>query len=440
MTETIQRLESEVRSYCRSFPTVFTEAVGARLHDEAGREYIDFFAGAGSLNYGHNEPHLRDALVEYLQSSGITHGLDMATAAKVAFLESFEARILLPRDLDYKVMFPGPTGTNAVEAAIKLARKVTGRTNVVAFTNAFHGMTLGSLALTGNAGKRHGAGVGLNDVDRLPFEGYMGSKVDTLDYVEALLTDPSSGVDAPAAFIVETVQGEGGVNVASGPWLRRLARIAAAHDALLIVDDIQVGCGRTGPFFSFEEMGVTPDIVCLSKSISGFGLPFALTLFRPALDQWSPGEHNGTFRGNNLAFVTARVALERYWSDDSLSREVATKAELIAERLAELANRHGATARGRGMIQGLAFDDDPTLAAQACKIAFEQGLIVETSGAHGEVIKLLPPLTIGRDELMRGLDILAAAVQTASEGRKAGATTRFAAGAEQSVLAQAVES
>ncbi|MAQ14935.1 MAG: diaminobutyrate--2-oxoglutarate transaminase [Sandaracinus sp.] len=440
MTSTIQRLESEVRSYCRSFPTVFTKAEGSVLHDAKGTQYIDFFAGAGSLNYGHNEPHLRDALVAYLQASGITHGLDMATEAKIAFLETFERLVLKPRDLDMKVMFPGPTGTNAVEAAIKLARKVTGRNNVVAFTNAFHGMTLGSLALTGNAGKRHGAGVALHDVNRLPFDGYMGDDVDTLDYVETVLADPSSGIDAPAAFIVETVQGEGGVNVASGPWLRRLAKLAKLHDALLIIDDIQVGCGRTGEFFSFEKLGVSPDIVCLSKSISGYGLPFALTLFKPELDQWSPGEHNGTFRGNNLAFVTAQVALERYWADDALSRAVADKAAYASERLAELANRHDAKARGRGLIQGLAFDEDPSIADRATALAFERGLIIETSGAHGEVIKLLPPLTIERTHLERGLDILTESVQLASQGRAAASTTRFTAGSEQAVLNQAVES
>ncbi len=171
----IERLESNVRTYSRSFPTVFTRAEGAVLHDRAGRSYLDFFAGAGALNYGHNHPFLRDRLVEYITSGGVTHSLDMATEAKCAFLEAFERYVLRPRDLDYKVMFPGPTGTNAVEAALKLARKVTGRTQIVSFTNAFHGMTLGSLAVTGNAAKRAGAGVALTDVVRAPFDGYFGA-------------------------------------------------------------------------------------------------------------------------------------------------------------------------------------------------------------------------------------------------------------------------
>ena len=411
MTKTIDRLESEVRSYVRSFPTVFTKAEGSILTDEKGREYIDFFAGAGALNYGHNEPHLRDALIAYLGSMGPTHSLDMATEAKVEFLETFEKLILQPREMDFKVMFPGPTGTNAVEAAIKLARKVTERTTIVAFTNAFHGMTLGSLALTGNESKRQGAGMDLHGVTRLPFDGYMGEDASTLDYMETVLADPSSGIDAPAAFIVETIQGEGGVNVASRAWLERLQKIAKRHGSLLIVDDIQVGCGRTGTFFSFEDYDIQPDIVCLSKSISGYGLPFALTLIRPGIDDWKPGEHNGTFRGNNLAFVTATESLKRYWADDELTKAVKAKAETTMERLTGLANRFDGAARGRGLIQGLAFDEMPAVAEAVSKEAFANGLIIETSGAHGEVLKLLPALTISEKDLERGLDILEAAIE-----------------------------
>src|SRR5690606_31415482 len=324
--EIIERLESEVRSYCRSFPTVFTRAEGARLFDHDGREYLDFFAGAGALNYGHNHPVLRERLIEYLVGGGIAHSLDMATAAKCDFLAALDRVVLRPRDLRYKVMFPGPTGTNAVEAALKLARKVTGRTQVVSFTNAFHGMTLGSLAATGNAGKRAGAGVPLGHVVRAPFDGYFGPEIDTLEHLEALLADRSSGVEAPAAFLLETVQAEGGINVASDRWLRGLATLARRHGALLIVDDIQVGCGRTGAFFIFEQAGVTPDFVCLPTSLSAFGLPFAVTLLRPDIDAWSPADHNGTFRDNNLAFVTATDALERFWSDEHLGDEIESKA------------------------------------------------------------------------------------------------------------------
>jgi diaminobutyrate-2-oxoglutarate transaminase len=410
--EIINRLESEVRTYCRSFPTVFTRAEGTTMYDRDGRAYLDFFAGAGALNYGHNHPALRDRLIEYLQGSGIAHALDMATEAKVALFDAFETHILRPRDLHYKLMFPGPTGTNAVECALKLARKVTGRTQVVSFTNAFHGMSLGALAATGNAGKRAAAGVPLNHVLRAPFDGYFGEGVNTLEQLEAMLADHSSGLEAPAAFLVETVQGEGGINVASERWLRGLADLARKHGALLIVDDIQVGCGRTGGFFSFEQAGIVPDIVCLSKSISGFGMPLALVLMRPALDVWKPGEHNGTFRGNNLAFVTARAALELFWTDDHLSEQIEMKSQIARARLTRIAETHGGVVRGRGLILGLAFEDT-TLATRTSRQAFERGLIVETAGAEDQVLKLLPPLTLTCEELERGLDIIAASVEAA---------------------------
>jgi diaminobutyrate-2-oxoglutarate transaminase len=407
--QTIDRLESQVRTYCRSFPTVFTRAAGAVLFDRGGRSYLDFFAGAGALNYGHNHPALRDRLIEYLASGGIAHSLDMATDAKCRFLTAFDDHVLRPRDLTYKVMFPGPTGTNAVEAALKLARKVTGRTHVLSFTNAFHGMTLGALAVTGHAGKRAGAGVPLANVVRAPFAGYFGPTVDTLEHLELLLSDGSSGIEAPAAILVETVQAEGGINVASARWLRGLAALARRHGTLLIVDDIQVGCGRTGAFFSFEEAGITPDIVCLSKSLSGFGLPFAVVLMRPELDVWRPGEHNGTFRGNNLAFVTATAALDEFWADERLTAEVDAKAAIARARLARIAQASGAIVRGRGLILGLAFDD-PGVAAATARHAFDDGLVIETAGADDQVLKLLPPLTIGFDELERGLDIIERAI------------------------------
>ncbi len=411
----INRLESEVRTYCRSFPTVFSRAEGSRIFDRDGREYLDFFAGAGALNYGHNHPALRDRLIAYLQDGGIAHALDMATEAKCALFDAFETHILRPRDLHYKLMFPGPTGTNAVEAALKLARKVTGRTHIVSFTNAFHGMTLGALATTGNAGKRAGGGVPLNHVLRAPYDGYFGPGIDTLGQLEALLADHSSGLEAPAAFLVETVQGEGGINVASERWLRGLADLAHKHGALLIVDDIQVGCGRTGGFFSFEQAGIVPDIVCLSKSLSGFGLPLSLVLLRPALDVWKPGEHNGTFRGNNLAFVTARAALELFWADDHLSDEITRKAQIARRRLDRIAEAHGGTVRGRGLILGLSFEDT-TMAQRAARASFERGLVIETAGAEDQVLKLLPPLTLTFDELERGLDIIADSVATAHAG------------------------
>ncbi|MGW7312210.1 diaminobutyrate--2-oxoglutarate transaminase [Streptomyces sp. NPDC054854] len=408
-----ETVESEVRSYCRAWPVVFDRAQGSRLHDENGRSYLDFFAGAGSLNYGHNNPVLKRALLDYIERDGITHALDMSTTAKRAFLETFQSTVLAPRALPYKVMFPGPTGTNAVEAALKLARKAKGREAVVSFTNAFHGMSLGSLAVTGNAFKRAGAGVPLVHSTPMPFDNYLGGRTPDFLWFERLLEDQGSGLNNPAAVIVETVQGEGGVNVARAEWLRALADLCRRRDMLLIVDDVQMGCGRTGDFFSFEEAGITPDIVTVSKSISGYGLPMALCLFKPELDIWEPGEHNGTFRGNNPAFVTATAALETYWRDGVLRERTRVQGDRIEQALMDLCAEHerdGASYRGRGMVWGLEFTRKER-AAEVCRRAFENGLLIETSGPESEVVKLLPALTVSADELDEGLAILARSVR-----------------------------
>lgn len=410
--KTFERLESEVRGYCRAFPTIFERAMGSELFDVEGRRYVDFFAGAGVINYGHNNPRIRDALVEYLQQSGIVHGLDMATSAKKIFLESFDEIVLRPRGMSYKMQFTGPTGTNAVEAALKLARKVTGRRNVVAFTNAFHGMTLGALAVTGSEAKRAGAGVNLPSVARCPYDGYAAG-TNSLELLEQLIGDPSSGIDKPAAVIVETVQAEGGVNVASIEWLRGLRELTRRHDVLLIVDDIQVGCGRTGKFFSFETSNIEPDMVCLSKALSGFGMPMAMVLIRPELDLWQPGEHNGTFRGFNPAFVTATAALSLYWRTADLEAEVARRARLVRQRLDAIAEEFAGEClevRSRGLIQGLQLK--PRLAGKISRAAFDLGLVIETSGPRDEVLKILPPLTTNDALLEEGLDILHAAIAT----------------------------
>lgn len=408
---TFEKHESEVRGYCRSFPAVFASAKGAWMTDDKGKRHLDFFAGAGVLNYGHNPDRMKQALLEYIERDGITHTLDMYSEAKEAFIRRFDEVILQPRGLSYKFQFPGPTGTNAVEAALKLARKVTGRQEIVGFTNAFHGMTLGSLSVTGNGFKRAGAGVPLTHTSAVPFDGYLGQDTDTLDYFEAMLVDNGSGLEVPAAVIVETVQAEGGVNVASVEWLRRLREITAKHGIVMIVDDIQVGCGRTGRFFSFEEAGIVPDIVTLSKSLSGYGLPLALVLIKPELDQWAPGEHNGTFRGHCPAFVTATAALD-YWTDDKLTRSVEAKSALVRERLEKMVKRIGveATVRGRGLIYGVDFAD-ASIAGKVSTACFERGLILETAGIDDQVLKLLPSLTIDEADLKKGLDIIEASLE-----------------------------
>jgi len=406
--------ESVVRSYCRIWPVVFDRASGSWLYDERGRGYLDFFTGAGALNYGHNNPALKRPLLDYLGCDRLVHSLDMYTTAKREFLTAFDEVILQPRQLDYRVQFPGPGGANAVEAALKLARKVTGRTGIITFTNAFHGMTLGALSVTGNAFHRGGAGVPLGHATPMPFDQSLGGQVPDFLWLDRLLSDGGSGLDKPAAAIVETVQGEGGINVARPEWLRGLAGLCRRHDVLLIVDDVQMGCGRTGPFFSFESAGITPDIVCLSKSISGYGFPMALALIRADLDIWGPGEHNGTFRGFNPALVTATAALRTYWEDDTLEHATMARDRRIAAAGTALAESVPGTSlqvRGRGMAYGLAFPDGE-LAGKVSSAAFELGLLAETAGPRGQVVKLLPPLTITDSDLDQGLSLLAKAVCT----------------------------
>jgi diaminobutyrate-2-oxoglutarate transaminase len=401
-------MESEVQSYARSFPVVFNKAKDCYLYTDAGERYIDFLSGAGSLNYGHNNDHIKQALVDYIAADGITHGLDMHSEAKASFLEIFRDKILTPRDMEYVLQFTGPTGTNAVEAALKIARKITGRKNIISFTNGFHGCTLGAVAVTGNQHHRGGANVSLGDVDRMPFCGYYGRDVDTVKMMDKLLSDPSSGVDKPAAMILEAVQGEGGLNVATNEWLQSLEKLCKKHDILLILDDIQAGCGRTGTFFSFEESGIKPDIVTLSKSLSAYGLPFAVVMLKPELDQWEPGEHNGTFRGNNHAFVTAAAAIDHYWSDDKLEQSIKEKAELVTERFKKIISEQGEinlSLKGRGLMQGI---DCRTgeLASKVCAQAFDNGLVIETSGNHSQIVKCFCPLTISTEALNEGLDML----------------------------------
>lgn len=417
LMEAIERYESEVRSYVRSFPTVFEKAKGSYLYDVDGKAYLDFFAGASVLNYGHNHPELKKALIEYLAGDNITHSLDMATRARAEFLMTFYEKILKPRGLNHRVQFPGPTGTNAVESALKIARKTKGREKIIAFTNAFHGMTLGSLSVTGNAFKRAGAGLPLTHSDPMPFDGYLGEGFDTIDYLDRVLDDGGSGVDHPAAVITETIQAEGGVNIASTAWLRHLQQLCRKHDMLLIIDDIQAGCGRTGKFFSFEEAELDPDLITVSKSLSGYGLPFALTLVKPEYDIWEPGEHNGTFRGHNPALITAKRAIDLFWSDDTFSQEVAAKGRYIREALEKMANKYPevlGTVRGRGMLQAVEFANKE-LAGTVSKKAFKHGMIIETAGPVDAVLKLLPPLTIDQADLDKGLQIIERAIVEAMD-------------------------
>lgn len=405
--KTIRRLESEVRSYSRSFPVLFEKAKDAFLFDAKGTRYIDFFAGAGTINYGHNNDYMKKKVFDYLENDGIVHGLDMATVAKEELLLKMEATLFKPKNLDYKVQFTGPTGTNAVEAALKLARMVKKRSNIISFTNGYHGLTMGSMSVTANAYYRDEAFINRSDVSFMPYDGYLGKHVNTAKYLRRFLEDNSSGVDIPSAIILETVQGEGGIRVAGDEWLREVEKICRDFDILLIVDDIQVGNGRTGNFFSFEKSGIKPDIVTLSKSFSGFGLPMSVVLFRRDLDIWKPGQHTGTFRGNNLAFICASVALD-YWKDDRFSKEVFRKGKILHKRLNKISAKYPqlhTEVRGRGFVYGMALSTGE-IAKEILTECFHNKLILESAGARNNVIKFLAPLTITDEVLEEGLDIL----------------------------------
>lgn len=407
-TSTFENYESSVRSYCRHFPAVFTKGKGAMMYDEEGNGYIDFFCGAGALNYGHNNDYIRNKLIEYLQADGILHGMDMYTPAKRAFLDTLQEKILKPRNLDYRVMCCGPTGTNAVEAALKLARKVTGRSNVWAFMGCFHGMTLGSLALTTEAYARNAAGVSLTNCTHIPAP-YMFPELDVIAYMQRMLDDDHSGVAKPAALIMETVQAEGGIYPFSPEFLRDCRKFCDDNDILLIVDDIQAGCGRTGTFFSFERGGIHPDMVALSKSIGGIGMPMALLLIRPDKDIWKPAEHNGTFRGNQLAFVAGKAALD-YMVEHKLDEEAKRKGGLIEsfirDEILPLDSR--LSCRGIGMMWGIdcaALGGDP-FSESIIEACFERKLILERAGRDSSVVKLMPTLVIDDALLMEGLQIV----------------------------------
>ncbi|WP_045739229.1 diaminobutyrate--2-oxoglutarate transaminase [Xanthomonas sp. MUS 060] len=409
-----QRHESNVRSYCRSFDAMFVRASGSLMFDAQGRRYIDFLAGCGSLNYGHNDPDMAEALIAHLHNGGLALSLDMYSQAKHDFIDAFVERILKPRGLTHRLQFTGPTGTNAVEAALKLARKITGRHNVIAFSNAYHGLSMGALATTGN--RHHRMELAHTGVTRLPYDGYLGESVDSAALLEGMLDDPSGGIDPPAAIILELVQGEGGLNVASTPWLRRIFAAARRHGALVIVDDVQAGCGRSGGFFSFDGLDLVPDLIVLSKSLSGFGLPFSLLLVAPEHDQWRPGQHNGTFRGNNHAMLTASVALHKFWADDTFATQAAARGQRVTEALTRIAAQvPGARVKGRGMFMGV--DVGTTqLAASARANAFKHGLVIESAGPNDEVLKVMAPLTTPDALLDEGLDILAQAVLHAYAG------------------------
>ena len=407
MENIFEKYESEVRSYCRTFPKEFTKSKGAIIEDIDGNKYIDFFDGAGALNYGHNHDYIKDKLIKKKKKDGIIHSLDMYTTPKKEFIQFFEEKVLIPRNLNYKIQFAGPTGTNAVEAALKLARKVKKRENIFALMGCFHGMTLGSLALTSDKDSRKGSGLPLTNVTHIPTP-YMFDNLNIVEYLDKILSDDHSGVDKPAAIIIETVQAEGGIYVFDNKFLQGVRAICDKHDILLIVDDIQVGCARTGTFFSFERAGIIPDMVVMSKSIGGYGMPMALTLIRPELDIWKPAEHNGTFRGNQLSMVAAKAGLE-VMLNEKVEKQVKDKEKIVKKYLEENINHDNVEIRGIGLIWGIDVHSEE-LSKKIVNECFNNGLILERAGRENRVVKIMPPLTIDNDVLLEGLEILSKAI------------------------------
>ncbi len=407
-----EQLESNVRSYCRKWPAVFATAHGSTITDVDGVEYLDFFAGAGALSYGHNNPALVEVAIEHLRAGRLLHSLDTFTVEKRRFLEAMQRYVLEPRQLDMVIQTVGPTGATAVEAALQLAQRLTGRRAVVGFEGSYHGMSYRaasiSASMAGRATSAH-----LKDFVALPFvENVTDADLELLDRTLRGTVDGQP----IGALIIEPTQGEGGARPFDPAYLRAIRERCSELGIIVIADEVQAGVGRTGSFFSFESSGLDPDIVCVSKSISGLGLPMALNLVRRSLDTWAPGEFSGTFRGNNLAFATSATMLETYWTDSTLEKSTEQRGHTVRSALQTMADQFGEgqfVVRGNGLLCGLDVGSTET-AARIAQGAFERRLIVETCGAGDTTVKLLPALVIGDDQLEDGLSRLSDAVAQAT--------------------------
>ncbi|WP_271105963.1 aspartate aminotransferase family protein [Pseudomonas tohonis] len=414
--------ESNARSYPRRIPLALKRARGLYVEDVEGRTFIDCLAGAGTLALGHNHPVVIDAIRQVLADELPLHTLDLTTPVKDQFVQDLFG--LLPEDLarEAKIQFCGPTGTDAVEAALKLVRTATGRSTILSFQGGYHGMSQGALGLMGNLGPKKALGAVLgNGVQFAPYPyayrcpfglgGEAGVRAN-LHYLENLLSDPEAGVLLPAAVIVEAVQGEGGVVPADIEWLRGLRRITEKAGVALIVDEIQSGFGRTGRMFAFEHAGIVPDVVVLSKAIGG-SLPLAVMVYREWLDVWGPGAHAGTFRGNQMAMAAGSAVL-RYLKDHDIPAHAAAMGERLAGHLRELQRDYPQLGdiRGRGLMLGVELVDPsgprdalghpPTFSALASRLqaqCLKRGLILELGGRHGSVVRFLPPLIITAEQV-----------------------------------------
>jgi diaminobutyrate-2-oxoglutarate transaminase len=426
--------ESAARTYARSFPIVPVRANGMTVEGADGRRYLDCLAGAGTLALGHNHPVVLEAIRRTVDSGAPLHLLDLATAEKDDFTTALFAALPKEFGARVKVHFCGPAGTDAVEAALKLMQTATGRRGALAFTGAYHGMTAGSLAVTGNVDVKTPLPQA-GEVTRLPYPypyrcpfgvGEGGTEL-SVAYIERLLDDPAGGVLPPAAMILEAVQGEGGVVPAPDGWLREMRRITAERGIPLIVDEVQTGVGRTGAMWAVEHSGIEPDAMVLSKAIGG-SLPLAVVVYREEYDGWLPGAHTGTFRGNTLAMAAGAATL-RFVQDHQLVDRAEKLGARMAAELAALKDRLPVVGdvRGRGLMLGVELVDpagesdgcgahpaDPALAVRVREACLARGLIVELGGRHDAVLRLLPPLTISDEQVQAVLERLADAIEAAA--------------------------
>ncbi|MEU2428483.1 MULTISPECIES: diaminobutyrate--2-oxoglutarate transaminase family protein [unclassified Streptomyces] len=419
--EYVRARESGARTYATAFGQVLQEGHGARIRDGHGRWYLDCLAAAGTLALGHNHPEVLRRVRAYLESGQVQQALDLTTPAKYEFLSALYARLPGTMADTFRTQFCGPAGADAAEAAVKLFKTATGRRTVLAFHGAYHGMTAGALALTGSLGAKEPVASLMPDVHHLPYPydyrcpfglgGEQGVQVG-LTYLERLLTDPESGITKPAAVFVEAVQGEGGVIPAPARWLRGLREITARLGIPLVLDEIQAGFGRTGTMWAFEESGIEPDAILVSKAVGG-GFPLSLLLYHGQYDAWQPGAHAGTFRGNQIALVAGAAGLE-VMEAEGLVGKAAAKGELLGGLLRRLAAAHPeiGDVRGRGLMWGIEIVDpegpadalgakpaDPDRTRRIKRACLDHGLLLETGGRHGAVLRLLPPLVISDEEL-----------------------------------------
>jgi diaminobutyrate-2-oxoglutarate transaminase len=432
----IQSRESSARTYANSIDRVLERGALARLYDTEGREYLDCLACAGTLALGHNHPYVMERVRDFLDSGHLQQGLDTSTPTKYVFMRTLIG--LLPAEFaqNVRIQFCGPTGSDAIEAAIKLFKTATGRRAIMAFHGGYHGMTAGALAITGNLNAKQQVQSALPDVHFLPYPypyrcpfGLGASAVDvSLSYIERLLADPESGITKPAAVIVEAIQGEGGVIPAPARWLQGLRAITLAHDIPLVIDEVQTGLARTGDMFAFEHAGIVPDAVCLSKAIGG-GYPLSVLTYHKRYDVWQPGAHAGTFRGNQIAMAAGTATME-FIQRENLAEQSHTKGLVLEKYLRALASDFPQIGdiRGRGLMWGMeivnphgepdALGSWPAHGALAKTIKREclrLGLIIETGGRHGAVLRLLPPLVITHDDLREVAQKLRQGIQTAVE-------------------------